>query len=134
MIVTQFYFVYILTNQSGACLYVGVTNSIERRIRQHWTSGANTFCGRYHVTRLVYFEVFRDVRNAIRREKQIKAMRRAKKDALVYRQNPMGEDLGCRMLAMPEAPRRSWIEGKEWRSRVRTGADNRVNGHIPRER
>ena len=116
MIVMQFYFVYILSNQSGSSLYVGVTRSLEMRIRQHWASGTDTFCGRYNLTRLVHFEVFRDIRNAIRREKLIKAWRRTKKDALIYQHNPEFEDLGLRLLAMPAAPGRAWMEGREWKA------------------
>ena len=87
------YFVYILASKRNGTLYVGVTNSLLRRVWQHRQKVADGFTARYGVTRLVYFEDFRDVSNAIAREKQIKAGSRAKKLALIERDNPEWRDL-----------------------------------------
>ena len=75
----QTYWVYILASRKNGTLYVGVTNSLERRIWQHKQHAIGSFSARYGVDRLVYFEDFRDVTHAIAREKQLKAGSRAKR-------------------------------------------------------
>ena len=65
------YFVYIMSNRSKT-LYIGVTNSLIRRVREHKMGIGSDFASRYKVDRLVYYERFQDVHNAIEREKQIK--------------------------------------------------------------
>jgi putative endonuclease len=87
------YWVYILSSGKNGTLYVGVTNSLQRRIWQHKQTTAEGFTKHYGVEQLVYFEDFRDVTNAIAREKQIKAGSRAKKIALIERENPEWRDL-----------------------------------------
>jgi putative endonuclease len=86
------YHVYILASATGV-LYVGVTNNLERRIAQHKEKRLPGFTKRYSVTRLVYYEAYGDVRNAIAREKEIKAWRREKKLALIRSMNPSFRDL-----------------------------------------
>ncbi len=86
------YFVYILANPSRT-IYTGVTNSLRRRIREHKEKCADSFTAKYNIHRLVYFESFGDVRNAIEREKQIKAWTRAKRVALIESINPKWNDL-----------------------------------------
>ena len=86
------YFVYIMSNPSRT-LYTGITNSIRRRVRQHREKLIDGFTAKYNVTRLVYFESFGDVRNAIEREKQIKAWTRAKRVSLIEAVNPKWDDL-----------------------------------------
>ncbi len=85
------YFVYIMTNRSRT-LYVGVTNNLVRRAREHKTGGAG-FTAKYKLDRLVYFERFEDVHNAIEREKRIKGWLRIKKIALIVSVNPAWRDL-----------------------------------------
>jgi putative endonuclease len=89
------YYVYMLTSSSRRALYTGVTNNIYSRHPQHLNAGPDTFTGRYRTFRLVYVETFHDIRNAIRREKQIKGWTRAKKDALIRSVNPSWEDLSA---------------------------------------
>ena len=72
------YYVYILTSNSGT-LYTGVTNSIFCRTLQHKRKETPGFTSKYDVTRLVYYEMFTDIRAAIRREKEIKGWTRKKK-------------------------------------------------------
>lgn len=84
--------VYILCSPTGV-LYTGVTNHLERRILQHKGKDVAGFTRRYDVTRLVYYQPFGDVRDAIQREKQIKGWRREKKLALVRKMNPEFRDL-----------------------------------------
>jgi putative endonuclease len=93
------YWVYILTNRKRGTLYTGVTNSLERRVWQHKSKQADSFTRRYGVDRLVYFEEFRDVNNAIARETQIKGWLRARKVAAIEKDNPTWEDLSAKWYA-----------------------------------
>ena len=86
------YYIYILTNASRT-LYVGVTNDLERRLHQHKNKAAPGFASKYNVNWLVYYEVTSDVASALAREKQIKAWRRSKKEALIKTMNPRWRDL-----------------------------------------
>ena len=86
------YHVYVMASASGV-LYIGVTGHLETRTLQHKQKITEGFTSRYNVTRLVYFETFGDIRNAIAREKQLKRWRREKKVALIERMNPTWRDL-----------------------------------------
>lgn len=86
------YYVYIVTNQSRT-LYAGVTGNLKKRIWQHKSGEIEGFTKRYHLGILIYYETFGDVYAAIRREKQIKRWRRAKKLNLITQQNPEWYDL-----------------------------------------
>ena len=86
------YYVYILASLSGT-LYIGVTDNLERRMVEHKESLIPGFTKQYAVNRLVYSELYGDVRNAIRREKQLKGWRREKKMALIRSKNPSWKDL-----------------------------------------
>ena len=94
------YYVYILASRSRN-LYAGVTNDLMRRALEHREPGVRAFTTRYRIHRLVYFERYRDVRNAIKREKEIKAWRRSKKLALIEQHNPAWDDLGAEWFPMP---------------------------------
>ena len=89
----RMYFVYIMASISGT-LYVGVTNSAYFRTLDH-KEGRNpgSFTSRYKIDRLVYYEIFSYVQNAISREKEIKGWRRARKIALIESKNPQWRDL-----------------------------------------
>ena len=85
---------YILTNKNKTVLYVGATNDLERRITEHKKGiHPNAFTKRYNCTFLVYFETFGDVKDAFRREKQLKAGNRKRKEALINSINPEWHDL-----------------------------------------
>lgn len=86
------YFVYMMASK-GRVLYVGVTGFLMSRVLQHKAEETDSFTSRYHVNRLVYYEVFRYANNAIARETEIKNWRRAKKVALIEASNPTWEDL-----------------------------------------
>jgi putative endonuclease len=92
------YYVYMLTNRSRVVLYVGVTNSLEGRMWYHSNTAENSFVKRYKLNRLVYYETYNDIRDAIAREKQLKRWRHEKENDLVNRFNPKWEDLGIRMF------------------------------------
>jgi len=78
----------MMASVSGV-LYVGVTNLLERRVAERQSKRTQGFSGTYNTTKLVYFEPFSDIRNAIAREKQWKTWRREKKIALIARLNPL---------------------------------------------
>src|SRR5664280_1310952 len=86
------FYVYILSDRSRK-LYIGMTNDIVLRIAQHREHRPGTYTARYNIDRLVYFERFQYVNNAIAREKELKDWNRAKKIALIERENPTWEDL-----------------------------------------
>jgi len=86
------YYVYIMTNSSKT-LYIGVTNTLQRRVYEHQHHLVAGFTSRYHITRLVYFEETSDVYAALVREKQIKGWVRAKKIALIESINPEWRDV-----------------------------------------
>ncbi len=90
------YCVYLLASRSRS-LYAGVTNDLQRRIVEHRQGLVPGFTSRYRVFRLVHFELFADIRDAIAREKEIKAWRREKKVWLIERHNPTWEDLSGRL-------------------------------------
>lgn len=87
------YWVYILTNHPHGTLYIGVTNSLHRRVWQHRTGALAGFTSKYGLNHLVYFEEFRDINYAIARETQLKGWRRQKKIDLIQKQNPLWRDL-----------------------------------------
>jgi len=89
------YFVYILTSKDHTTLYIGVTNDLCSRLWQHRNPVTASFSQRYHCVVLVYFEHFREVADAIAREKQLKGWRRSKKDALIETANPRWEDISA---------------------------------------
>ena len=72
------YFVYMMTNKHNTVLYTGMTNDLQRRVSEHKQKLIG-FTSRYNVTKLVYFEEYDDVNDAIAREKQIKSGSRKKK-------------------------------------------------------
>ena len=87
------FYVYILTTYNHKVMYIGVTNSLERRVYEHCNDIFKGFTQKYHVHKLVYYECFKDIRNAIAREKQLKGWTRAKKNALVETKNPEWKEI-----------------------------------------
>ena len=87
------YYVYLLTNWNHRVLYVGVTNDLERRLYEHKHELVDGFTKRYHVHKLVHFEVTTDVHAAIEREKQIKSWSREAKNKLISENSPDWNDL-----------------------------------------
>ena len=86
------YYVYIMTNKSGT-LYMGMTNSLIRRVTEHKEKLVPGFTSKYNIGRLIYFAATHDVNAAIAMEKQIKGWRRSKKIALIESMNPAWKDL-----------------------------------------
>ena len=86
------YWVYIVASESKV-IYIGVTNNLRRRVGEHWERIVPGFTQKYACCKLVYFEYFKYINNAITREKQVKRWRREKKIALIERDNPEWKDL-----------------------------------------
>ena len=87
------YFIYMMTNNSNTVVYTGMTNNLKRRIYEHKEKLIDGFTKKYNVTKLVYYEIYKDSYSAIRREKQIKAGSRKKKLTLIESVNPAWKDL-----------------------------------------
>ena len=87
------YYVYILASRPGGVLYVGVTNDLLRRVYEHKKDLVKGFTKRYHVHRLVYFEVYSSIHDALQREKNMKHRPRAWKTRLIFQSNPSWRDL-----------------------------------------
>ena len=94
------YYVYMMASRSRV-LYTGVTNDLARRVQEHKHGLTPGFTSRYRITRLVHYEEFADVRDAIAREKQIKAWTRARRINLVEGRNPTWHDLSEDWFATP---------------------------------
>lgn len=88
------YYVYILSSYSRV-LYIGVTNNLERRMGEHKQRLIPGFTSRYSIDRLIYFETFGEILDALAREKQLKKWARAKKEKLIEAVNPQWEDLSA---------------------------------------
>lgn len=87
------YHVYILASQKNGTLYIGMTNSLITRIAQHRNKQGSQFTSKNHVGKLVYYEEYSDVRDAIVREKRLKKWNRAWKINLIEETNPEWRDL-----------------------------------------
>jgi putative endonuclease len=89
----KYYYVYILASGRDGTLYIGVTNDLIRRVREHKSGEIGGFTKSYNVKRLVYCEETSDVYSAITREKQMKRWKRAWKIELIEKDNPQWRDL-----------------------------------------
>ena len=86
-------YVYIMTNKNNTVLYTGVTSDLVKRVYEHKNKLADGFTRKYNAVKLVYYEVFDDISEAIRREKQIKGGSRDNKVRLIESMNPRWDDL-----------------------------------------
>jgi len=98
------YYVYIMASKSRR-LYTGMGNNLRRRVFQHKNDLLDGFTKCYRIHRLVYWESYDNVINAINREKQIKSWRRSKKIALIEKHNPTWEDLAADWFTEQQVPR-----------------------------
>jgi putative endonuclease len=111
------YVVYILSSLSRI-LYIGVTNDLERRLTEHRVGLVPGFTSQYRILRLVHFECFGDIRDAIAREKELKGWRRSKKVALIELKNGTWADLAASLCPVrkqeqiPRPPRRTRDDSK----------------------
>ncbi|MES2432000.1 MAG: GIY-YIG nuclease family protein [Bacteroidota bacterium] len=95
------YYIYIVTNKNKTVLYTGVTNNLEGRLFEHYINSKpfchSSFAGRYNAYYLLYCEHFTQIESAIKREKEIKAWRRSKKEALINSFNPNWDFLNIKI-------------------------------------
>ena len=103
----NYYFVYIVTNKVRGTLYVGVTSDLEKRISQHKAKTYPGFTATYALDKLIYYEVFGDITEAIRREKRLKRWSREWKIEAIERNNPYWEDLFLDWFG--NSPASAWI-------------------------
>ncbi|MFZ7132149.1 MAG: GIY-YIG nuclease family protein [Eubacteriales bacterium] len=89
----QNYYVYIMTNKHRTVLYIGITNDMQRRVYEHVNKILPGFTKKYNLDQLVYIENYNDIKQAIKREKQLKGWSRKKKDTLIIKSNPCWDDL-----------------------------------------
>ena len=87
------YYIYILSNQRHTVLYIGITNDLKRRIEEHKQKLGSKFTKKYNIDKLLYYEIYTDPENAIKREKQLKNYSRKRKDALISEFNKKYIDL-----------------------------------------
>ncbi len=83
----KFYYVYILASMKNGTLYIGVTNDLIKRVYEHKNNLINGFSKKYSVHKLVYFEQFRNINEAILREKRLKKWNRKWKIELIEAEN-----------------------------------------------
>ena len=89
---TRQYYIYMMSSKYGV-LYIGVTSDLESRVQDHKDKKIEGFTEKYYCTKLVYYEEYEYIEDAIRREKQLKKWRREKKDWLIKQINPEFKDL-----------------------------------------
>lgn len=87
------YYLYILTNKKNGTLYIGVTNNLERRMFEHKNKLVEGFTKKYSLDKLIYFETFQYVNDAIKREKNMEKWKRQWKINLVEKNNTYWNDL-----------------------------------------
>ena len=92
------YYIYLITNKGLNVLYAGVTNNLIRRIYEHKNKLVEGFTKKYNVDRLIYYEVYSEISDAIAREKQIKGWARKNKNDLINQTNPEWKDLSADIL------------------------------------
>ena len=87
-------YMYIITNEYNTTLYIGTTSDLHQRVKEHQHRRyTDSFSARYNLNKLVYFEPYQLIEDAIAREKQVKAGSRAKKVQLIEKMNPEWKDL-----------------------------------------
>ena len=86
-------YIYIMSNKKNGTLYVGVTSDLMKRIYEHKESFVDSFTQKYNLKKLVYYEVYENIEEAIIREKQLKKWRREWKVSLIVKENDQWMDL-----------------------------------------
>ena len=88
----------MLTNYTNKVLYIGVTNNLKRRLYEHKHGLLEGFTKRYRVHKLVYYEAYQNIADAILREKRLKGLLRIRKNALIKTVNPQWTDLAPKLF------------------------------------
>ncbi len=87
------FYVYILAKERNSTFYVGMTSNLQKRTWEHKNEVADGFTKKYSIKRLVYYEIFDDPENAIKREKRLKKWNRPWKMRIIEEMNPNWDDL-----------------------------------------
>jgi len=87
------YYVYILASRPHGAIYIGVTNDLSHRVLEHRAGRGSQHTSKYKIFKLVYYEHFDNIDEAITREKRLKKWNRAWKDRIIEEQNPHWDDL-----------------------------------------
>ena len=87
------FYTYILSCASNTAIYIGVTGDLLQRVAQHQTGRGSDHTSKYRIRKLVHFETFETLPEAIARERQLKRWRRAWKDELIGKSNPNWSDM-----------------------------------------
>jgi putative endonuclease len=87
------YYIYILASRKNGTLYIGVTNNLYRRVQEHKDKSIQGFTQKYNLTKLVYYELYFDIRSALEREKNLKKWKRHWKLKIIENVNPLWEDI-----------------------------------------
>jgi putative endonuclease len=93
------FYVYILASRKNGTLYIGVTNDLVRRVYDHRNNAIEGFTKKYSVHTLVYYEPYKDVRDALTREKRLKKWKRQWKINLIENTNPDWKDLYSQIIS-----------------------------------
>ncbi len=94
----RYYYVYIFATKKNGTLYTGVTNNLIKRVYEHKNNLINGFTKKYRINHLVYYEIFKDIYEAITREKRLKKWKRQWKIELISKFNPEWRDLYYELL------------------------------------
>ena len=86
-------YIYIITNKSNSTVYIGVTSDLVKRVYEHKNKLVDGVTTRYNLDKLVYYEIYDDINEAINREKQLKTFKRKWKNELIERDNRDWADL-----------------------------------------
>jgi putative endonuclease len=92
-IIESNFYIYFITNEYNFTIYIGVTNNLIRRIYEHKNKLVDGFSKKYNLNKLVYYEIFENAEEAIKREKQLKGGSRKQKEELIKNKNPKWQDL-----------------------------------------
>ena len=94
-------YVYIMTNKSNRVLYIGVTTDLVRRVEEHIDESGSRFTIKYKCHKLIYYEVYYNIEDAINRETQLKGWQRKWKIELIKHMNPSWDNLGLTLYTNP---------------------------------
>lgn len=87
------YYLYIIASKKNGTLYIGVTGDITRRVFEHRQNAVDGFTKKYNIHTLVYYELYKNIEEAILREKQMKKWNRKWKIRVIEEKNPEWKDL-----------------------------------------
>lgn len=94
----KIYYVYILANKRNGTLYIGVSSNLRKRVNEHKKEIYDGFTKKYKVKNLVYYEIYKDIKIAIQREKKLKTWKRLWKIELIEKDNLYWKDLSSELI------------------------------------